>query len=267
MMVEKYSLYLDETKFWDSNSQRHIFALAGVIIPDTDLDSISEKMIKVKQTVWTKRKEYMKVVLHEADVRSNGTKIIEKQPEYSALLYKDGNKNKIIRGIGDIINEYDIPILGAVVDQTSLARTYNIPMERNIYLSYKIALTQIIENFVAFLNLYDGVGEIILESRKTGKNNIEDQRIRKVYSKILAHGTLIYEGIDIQNRIDCITFIGKYENNQLLQIADFIPRPIVLAASSVGQSKPSIYKTSIRKHRFSGFQTNGANKLGVREIK
>lgn len=266
-MVNKYTLYLDESKFFDKTSSKYLFAVAGVIIPDDESDTISQQIIKLKQSVWPKREDFTKVVLHEADVRSNNSKILDKQPEYSALLNKDGNKSKIIKGIGEIINKFDINILGAVVDQTSLERTYNITMEKNVFLSYKIALTQIIENFVAFLKLYDGVDGIVLESRRTGIKDVEDRRVKKVYAKVLAHGTLIYEGVEIQNQIDCIKFIGKYENNQLLQIADFIPRPILLAASNTGQSKPSIYKTAIRKHRFTAFQINGAKKFGVKEIK
>lgn len=266
-MKEKYTLYLDETKFKDRETGKHLYAVAGIIVPEEIIPAVEKAVLDVKKRVWPKKSDYSGVILHEAEIRSNNRRVLERRPEYVALIDSDGNKAKLIKGIGEVINRFDLTILGTVIDQTSIQNTYNIQFENNVYNSYKMALAKLIENFMLFLKIHDGVGEIIFESRQSGTQDVEDKRVKKAYYKVLAHGTLMYEGIEIQERIEGIHFLGKYENNQLLQIADFIPRPITLAYAHVNQSKPSIYKTSIRKQRFTAYQMDGASKFGVCVIK
>jgi hypothetical protein len=260
-------LYLDESKFVEKQTQSHLFALAGIIVPDSEKEEIGRAVIDVKRCVWPSADEYNSVVLHEADIRSNNPSVLSKQILYAAVLNKRANEASIIRGIGEIINTFDLAILGAIVDQTSVEQAFNIEMERNVYASYKLAFARLIENFMVFLKQNDGVGEIVLESRRTGSHDVEDERVKKIYCKILAHGTLIYNGVELQKRLTGLSFISKFDNNQLLQIADFIPRPILLAYAKTPQTKPSIYQTSIRKNRFSAGQRNGSSKFGVSIIR
>lgn len=267
-MDYEYTLYLDESKYFDKEKNAFYYAVAGVIVEKDDEKSLKRDIENLKYKVWGDRKVAQRVVLHEAEIRSNNRNILNRKPEYERLIGSSTNKATLIHGVGNLINKYQLTVLGAIVDQQSIQTTYNISLMNDSVSSYKIALVQIIENFTLFLKLYDAKGKIVIESRKSLDKDIQDQRLRKVYTKTLAHGTQIYSGTDIQNRLVGIEFISKHENNIGLQIADFIPRPIILSQVGAEQSKPSIYKTAIRNHRFNAYQKEGGMRIfGIKLIK
>lgn len=272
--MESYTLYLDESKFnkktqYGNNS---LYAVAGVAISSLNENEIRNDLNQIKLSIWSDRKHYSfnkaKIsILHEAEIRSNNKNILEKLPEYEVFNGNSSNVNKAITGIGNIINKYDLQIFGAIIDQTSLLKKYNKKIEGNSYESYYLSLKIILENFSMFLKSKNAQGRIVFESRQDGATRIQDERTQKMVYKILSHGTSIYSALDLQNTIIDISFRRKNENVPGLQIADFIPRPLILAYVGKDQSKPSIYKSAIRKHRYDAGERGGGILYGVRTLK
>jgi len=249
-----YSLYLDESKFFDPNKQDYIYCIAGIIINNKQLPTIRERIDHLKMKLWTTSSNYLanqaeSFIFHEAEIRSDNTNIISKRPEYIIFHQNRSNKRKVIEEIGNIIQDEKLTILGAIENQTQVENNYQIT--RDSYSSYYLCLKSIVENYCAFLRQNHSHGNIILESRKNQNSTIQDQRTRKIFNKILVNGTLIYSALELQQTIYYIKFIQKQENDVGLQIADFIPRPLLLNYSSIPQSKPSIYQ-KIRKARYNG---------------
>lgn len=102
----------------------------------------------------------------------------------------------------------------------------------------------------------------MLESRKTNTDKL-DQRIRKQFYKIISHGTLRYSAVILQDTIKGISFIAKEENNNLLQLADFVPRPLALNYVNIKQSKPSIYQIIRKKRYWANNSPQDSKKYGV----
>lgn len=140
----------------------------------------------------------------------------------------------VFNQIGDIINEYCY-VLGTIIDVTSLNKNYRI--KESTYTSYYLGMKTIMENYTKFLYDHNATGNIILESRKTINNQKLDSRIRKQYYKIMCHGTYRYSALYLQNKLTGISFVEKMSNNNLLQIADFIPRPLLLHYVKIGQKR------------------------------
>ncbi|GAP00119.1 DUF3800 domain-containing protein [Fructobacillus ficulneus] len=260
-----YTLYLDESKF-KSKSGNFLYSIAGVAIPSASEPSIRNSMNQIKTKIWSRDLGYSKNeakmnIFHESEIRSNNSNLLIRRPTYEVFVGEYKNKNLAISGIGNIINQYDLDIFGLVVDQTSINENYSKYVDE--YEAYNIALKVIIENFVLFLKKKSACGELVLESRQDDNSDILDLRTKKMINKIIVHGTSVYSALDIQKSFNGSKFRCKKENVPGLQIADFIPRPLLLAYANAGQSKPSIYKMAIRKHRYNAGNTDGATKYGV----
>lgn len=259
--MNRYTLYLDETKLWNKNhDQPNVYGIAGVVISEEKKLEINNKLTDFKKGLF----KNPEVILHETDIRQagkNNKKIINEIPEYS-LLTRRKNMKLVFNQIGDIINNYCY-VLGTIIDVTSLNKNYRI--KESTYTSYYLGMKTIMENYTKFLYDHNATGNIILESRKTTNNQKLDSRIRKQYYKIMCHGTYRYSALYLQNKLTGISFVEKMSNDNLLQIADFIPRPLLLHYVKVGQKKsnPSIYQ-KIRCKRYDGGAVyNGAGKYGV----
>ncbi|WP_461243379.1 DUF3800 domain-containing protein [Secundilactobacillus muriivasis] len=262
-----YSLYLDESKFFDKTKQQMSYCIAGVVISNTQIHTVRKRMGILKTTIWATNDGYTipkakSIILHEAEIRSDNTKIVRKRPEYQAFHQNRRNKRLAIQEIGNIIHDERLTVLGAIENETSISMNYSV--ERDSYSAYYLCLKCIIENFCIFLKQHNGHGNIIFESRKNQSSDLQDQRTRKMFNKILANGTMIYSALELQKSLYTIKFIQKQENDAGLQIADFIPRPLLLNYTNTPQSKPSIYQT-IRKARYTGIASKGqyASKFGV----
>ena len=271
--METFTLYLDESKFNKKNedTSNRLYAVAGVAISGMNENEIRNDLNKIKLSIWNKQSGYTvnqakMSIFHEAEMRSNNNNIIYKHPEYEVFLGQSSNFNKAISGIGNIINKFDLKVFGAIVDQTSLKLNYGKNIEGNAYESYNIALKVILENFAMFLKKKNAWGRIVFESRQDGKTKVQDERTKKIIYKILTHGTSIYSALDLQNVISDVNFRKKTENVPGLQIADFIPRPLLLAYSNSDQSKPSIYKSAIRDHRYDADIVTGKTQYGVKLV-
>ena len=259
----RYNLYLDESKMSGNNIGG--YSVAGVIIEEgTQLYNVRKELGRVKSEIWSSKFGYGKskqIVFHEAEIRSHRGATLARKPEYSAFR-KAKNVRTAVNGIGNIVKKFNLPILGVVEDQKAIEEAYKT--KRDSHTSYYLALEQIIENYCYFLKNKHSVGRIICESRRNKDGSVLDQRVRKMYMKILVHGTLRYSASDLQDCLKDIIFIQKQENEAGLQIADFIPRPFLINYFKIEQTKPSIYQI-LRKARYDGGigAKYGASKFGI----
>lgn len=242
--MDTYTLYLDEGKLVTKGEKSHnVYGIAGVIIVDSQTNEINNQLVKLKQQIFSKND----VILHATDLKHyNSKRVLKRNPDY-AVLTKRKDVRAIFNGIGQIINDY-CNVMGAVIDMTALKNNYTI--RESSYTSYYIGMKTIMENYTKFLYDKKATGRIVLESRKTNTTTL-DKRIRKQYYKVMNHGTYRYSAIQLQERLIGITFIPKSANNNLLQIADFIPTPLLFNYLGIKQGKPNIYQ-EIRKNRYYG---------------
>lgn len=254
--MENYTLYLDETKIWHKKSKPpSVYVVAGVVIRDSERKFINEKLTNFKDnTLGT-----AEVILHETDIRSARNKNVQR----ANLKYKKFEKNQIVKDtfnvVATLINNH-CHVLGTIVNMSSLRENYHVDVSS--YTSYYISLKIIMENYTKFLLDHHATGNIVLESRKTNTDKL-DQRIRKQFYKIISHGTLRYSAVILQDTIKGISFIAKEENNNLLQLADFVPRPLALNYVNIKQSKPSIYQIIRKKRYWANNSPQDSKKYGV----
>jgi len=258
-----YNLYLDESKI--SINSKSGYSVAGVIIEEgPQLYNVRKELGRVKSKIWSSKLGYgrsKQIVFHEAEIRSHREGTLKRRPEYVDFK-KAENIRLAVNGIGNIVGKFNLPVLGVLEDQTAIAEAYKT--KRDSHASYYLALEQIIENYCYFLKNHNSVGKIICESRRNQNSGVLDQRVRKMYMKILVHGTLRYSASDLQDCLKDIVFIQKQENDAGLQIADFIPRPFLVNYFKISQTKPSIYQI-LRKARYDGGigAKDGASKFGM----
>lgn len=242
--MDTYTLYLDEAKMVSKGKKHHnVYGIAGVIVNDKQINEMNNQIVRLKQQIFGESD----VILHATDLKHvNKKDVLKKNPNYK-ILTKREYVRQIFEGIGQVIDNY-CDVMGAIVDMTSLKTNYRI--QESSYTSYYIGMKTLMENYTKFLYDAKTTGKIVLESRRTN-TKVLDQRTRKQYYKIMNHGTYRYSALQLQEKITGITFIPKHENNNLLQIADFIPSPLLTNYLDIKQSKPNIYQ-KIRKNRYYG---------------
>lgn len=243
----RYNLYLDESKYIDS--RKHVwYCIGGVIVSTQQMFDFRRSLGRLKHDVWGNEPSYIAKnhILHEAEIRNYSKRVTD--PAYK-VFEKNSNVRKVVNGVGDIIDNNNLTVLGCVLDETSIEMSYHA--KQSSYSAYKICLQTIIESYTHFLKSNSDVGNIILESRRNNDGAIQDDRTRKQFYKILAHGTLLYTPAELQKSIYKLAFVKKQENEAGLQIADFVPRPFLLHNAGASQKKPSIYQV-LRKHRYNG---------------
>ena len=264
----KYSLYLDECIFTDKNTREKIYGICGVAVHESELYNMRKNLGELKISLWGDKIKYVNaknVVLHSTEIRRARSSDI---PEYQIFNTK-ANIRKAFNGIGNIIECRKLVIFGAVINLTDLEETYKVFKGSSNYTGDFICMTEIIDNYNCFLKWHNATGNIIFESRASKSGNHADNKLKKQFYKIIAHGTKIYRGLDLQSNITGIDFIKKQENDAGLQIADFTVQPFLMNFCGENQTKPSIYST-LKKHRYSGLETFGEKNskiFGVKYIK
>lgn len=202
----KYSLYLDECIFTDKNTREKIYGICGVAVHESELYNMRKNLGELKISLWGDKIKYVNaknVVLHSTEIRRARSSDI---PEYQ-IFNKKANIRKAFNGIGNIIECRKLVIFGAVINLTDLEETYKVFKGSSNYTGDFICMTEIIDNYNCFLKWHNATGNIIFESRASKSGNHADNKLKKQFYKIIAHGTKIYRGLDLQSNITGIDFI------------------------------------------------------------
>ena len=242
-----YTLYVDESKTFNPK----MFCVAGEIIRDSEKKNITCSLNNLKKSLWNGLYSHPeKFVLHQSDIRNVKKKFEIYQNNPYRIFGKQRNVTTIFEGIGQIIDNYKLPILGCIVDVGFIDSNYGIKNGESS--CYYLSLNSIIDTFTHFLTVKNDTGNIVIESRATKDSTFLDEENKKYFFKIMSHGTKHYSAKKLQQRISGINFYQKMDNNAGLQIADFISEPLVFNKANISQ-KPSIYQV-VKRNKYIIYQ-------------
>lgn len=240
--MEEYVLYLDETSTHTNNSQR-VFSVAGVIIKKADIPQSEAGLNAIKNIVWAGEPNPSSIVLHEKDVKDAHLKNRHLVKPHYRRFKNNQNRQQLYDEMRKLFNTGLFTIVGACVVEDELKSHYHADITTDQYL---IAMQILIENFCHFLQVNNGIGEIILESRES-----QDKIVRMHFSQIMALGTMYITPYAVQERISSIRFVEKTQNLAGLQIADFVPNPFARNAGNKTQYQFSLYN-DLKRWRYDG---------------
>ena len=234
--MEKYTLFLDER---DDSTSGHIL-VSGFTIPNNQLDLFEQKISEVKEIIWDKAYiESNETVLHCTELstiyNNRHNKYLYKyikRDAYKTFLKMDPSKiknvyNDVYIKLCEIMKSFDITVFGCLLDKNKLHYLFDTNSRKLLEDYYNIALQSIIENYTHFLNVKNGVGYIVYESRNSSTDvarNSQDMTMYDNFCKIKADAKgLTYTNINsIANRIRYLNIVRKTEENAGLEYADFI---------------------------------------------
>ena len=197
----EYILFLDET---DTNDTNEFFCLAGFIISRQEYEEV---LIPEINRIKTELLNFPHIVFHYKDMRKQAG-------EYKFLDNKE-LRESFWTELCAILQKLNVVTIGAYIDAVQYRKNY-----AEVGLSeYNVLFNEIINSFVHFLVINNGVGTIMLESRESKQN----QSTQRLYAGMTQHGTNIYNASTIRNRISTLNFNIKKDNSIGLQIADMIP--------------------------------------------
>lgn len=235
MVMDKYTLFLDES----SDKEKGIVLVAGFAIPNSQMELFSSSILEVKKLIWTE--EYIKnnaTILHCTELKTiyNNRRNPElykfiSRPEYRIFKKMNYNKLKdiyenIYIKLCEIIKNFDITVFGCKVDEKKFQYLFDTS-NRILEDSYNMSIQIIIENFSHFLNIKNGVGYIVYESRNNEENTHRKSPDVKMYEnfckiKSLSKGVPYVNQNLIANRIRYFDIIRKVRENPGLEFADFV---------------------------------------------
>lgn len=241
--MKHYYLYLDESK---PNADKTIkfLCLAGIIIEKETYENVLVgKVNKLKQDVF----EDTSLILHESHLRkATGT--------YKKMRNKE-TRTAFWNGLKEIFNDVDFKTLGAAINVDDYKKLYS---ENYLNDEYFIVMQIVLENFVRFLEINNATGTVYIESTE----QVADRRLRNLYHKITANGTLYYNKNIFQDKFVNINFYNKVDNIIGLQIADFIPGQLNRMCNSLPPKEFSLIE-EIERKLYDG-DCNMANRFGLK---
>ena len=205
-----YRLYIDESgnhshKVGKSKLDRYL-GLTGLIIDDRVFkEDIAPRIEGIRSLFYKKRG--IKPPLHLTDIMSG--------KGHFAALKDESIKNSFDSQFISLVKDTDYAIITVVVDKVKL---------KEMYLSrphpYHWSLKCMLKRYCKFLQLRDGVGDVMAEAREKRENN----RLQRAFEDFYNNGSRFADPKDIQRRISRkeITFRNKEHFNQGLELADLL---------------------------------------------
>lgn len=243
--MANYFLFLDELK---SNDKYKHFCIGGCFVEELYYrDKIVKQVNALKNNIFGNTS----IILHENEIRSYRDKY--------KILKKDSEKEKRFwEMLGEIYTKNDIYTLCAGVHSENLKKYYPSKTEKDS--EYYIALQIILENFVHFLIDVKGTGCVYFESRDMQS----DFELCRHYDMIIENGTLFLEPALMKKHLRCISFPLKIDNNIGLQLADFIPNPVVRYFQNDQQRELNIF-TQIKEKSYNG-NIDRNDRFGLKKV-
>lgn len=206
--MANYFLFLDELK---PNDNYKFFCMGGCFIEENHYRTKVVPMMKqLKNNIFGN----CSVVLHENEIRKY-------KDTFQRFKDDKSKEEKFWNGVGDVFKNCDIHTLCVGIDMENLPKYYPTKTEKDD--EYYIALQIILENFVHFLIKNNGMGCVYFESRDMKS----DYALYEHYNMIKKNGTLFLNSELMGKHLKCISFPLKIDNNIGLQLADFVPNPVV----------------------------------------
>lgn len=247
-MSKEYTLYLDESE------ANNFFAISGIIVEKSRINSIETDLNNLKMSIWTGDPNAITYILHEMEI----SKAISNRSSLAhyKIFRSNSKRTDLYNKLSQIIVNNNLITIGTCINRTELKRLYY--GDNNTVLN--IALQMLLENYCHFLIQNDATGDICYESLTEADNS----RLRQRYYEILTLGSLYYTSHCFQSHITGLIFAPKSSNNAGLQLADFIPNTHVRSAAKL-TAKHKNYKNVVFTHAYDGNLKN-RNKYGLKLI-
>ena len=257
--MKEYSLYLDESQTHDKDDNQ-FFCIAGVIVAREDEACIQEAVHRLKEEFWPDYDNPGAIILHEKDIKAAANPFFRKKNKLSAeyqVFKQKSVRRRLYEKIEGIFSLDKMTVLGSCIDVSKLYQYFPQEILADRYL---IAIQIILENFVHFLSVHNGEGQIYYESR----GEVPDRELQLRFNHIKAIGSMFVNPYVLQRHLREISFPSKRDNVEGLQIADFVPNGFARHAAGL-QTKDSTYST-VRKYRYAGGIADGYKRFGVKFI-
>lgn len=121
-----------------------------------------------------------------------------------------------------VLREAKFQLFGTVVDKFRLKAAH----PADPFDPYEVALAFLLQRYCGYLGRFNGVGDIVAESRGRGT----DRRLQQAFGRILKHGDAFHQRpagfyADVLSVKDMV-FRRKHENVAGLQLADILAHPL-----------------------------------------
>jgi len=278
MVMEEYTLYLDESK----NANGTYFTVSGIIIKNKDIEILNSDILEAKQCIWSN--EYIEShhpVLHCVELTTIKncrwskkllSSYIRHYPHYlilqneSSAIIKSKHDNvysKLCKALKDINGI----IIGCIIDIRKFRYLYGDSFRIDSELFFEVALQETIENYAHFLYEKKGIGCIVYESRNNETAQTDRSPDFKMYNnfcKIKSNnkGISFINQEMISKTIRYLNIFSKKENVAGLQLADFIAYNIV----SIKSLFDNVNKTEFQKKIYDRLY-NGCFKLDEKDLR
>jgi len=213
----KYRIYIDEVGNSDlkssSNEEHRFLCLTGVIFELDYVRNILQPELEALKAKYFDSHPDDPVVLHRKE-------LLQKKYPFNALADPDISRDFDMEFL-QLLAKWDYKVIGVVIDKqehnTNYAETWK-------YDPYHYCQEILLERFKLFLNIQNGIGDVMIESRG-GK---EDMRLKKSFRNLLEKGTNYVTDKELQERITSreLKVKSKGANIAGLQLADLLAHAV-----------------------------------------
>ena len=208
----KFRLYVDETgnssypRRLDAEVGKRYLALTGIAISDYEYTHVLRPRIEeMKYLITGDRDE--KITLHRDEIK-------DRTGAYSVLLDKSVERqwNELMK---NLISETNFTLFCVVIDKVKHKKKYPQPNH-----PYYYCLEVLLERYYKFLEINNGRGDVMFESR--GKK--EDSELKRQYARIYEFGTSYVSAGAINQRFTSkdIKLKSKESRIEGLELADLL---------------------------------------------
>lgn len=271
MGKKRYTLYLDESRTTQAHQGTPFFSMAGIVIMDKHYPVIQTEIDVLKQKTWGDLPHYKDIILHQMNISNAAKDKLDfvKYPEYERFKSKPFRR-EFNRNLANIYDCKKITIIGSSINESYLKKCFEVSVVqegnriyRNVPDEKLIALQLLLENYCQFLCEHNGLGKVIYES----VGDIQDEALRCRFYNIKLMGSMYITQDAMANHLLGIDFIPKSQNNEGLQIADFVPNAFARDHAGFCQiDRDEILFNKMKYYRYDGMVARDKDRYGVKYL-
>lgn len=202
-------LFLDESgdhNLIKIDMQYPIFVLGGIIVDNSYIDILNEKVDKFKLEVFGTKD----IILHTADITRN-------KNGFERLKEKEFREN-FYNKLNLLMDEMEYNIVACAIKKDDHYTKYG----DSAIDPYLLSLNVIVEKFCLYLRHNNEMGSIIAKKR----DRTLDHELELSWLNLKIRGTKHLKGSEIEDNVDSLKLEHKHLNTNALQIADLVVSPI-----------------------------------------
>ncbi|MGW8315658.1 MAG: DUF3800 domain-containing protein [Bacteroidales bacterium] len=220
-----YYIFIDESGdhgLKNLDPQFPNFALCGVIMSESQYDTLKEKFNAIKTHFWKDKK----VIFHSRDIRKC-------DKEFKILLDNEV-KAEFYAKLDSTMIECSYTVISSVIRKEAYIRKYG-KLRTDVY---EIALSFIIERSVFYLDsLADKITKLYFIIEERGKK--EDAKLKSHFERLKQVGTYYVSPERLNKYKFDIAFRKKIKNINGLQLADLVAYPIARYVGDKARANPA----------------------------